>query len=95
MKYENRILLGRISRIHGYEGSVVIKLEQGFIENIPEMESVFIEIEGRPVPFFISQTEYQGGDILKMKFEGYQTDNKVSGFIGCRCLPDHCSCNTG
>jgi ribosomal protein L35AE/L33A len=50
MKYENRILLGRISRIHGYEGSVVIKLEQGFIENIPEMESVFIEIEGRPVP---------------------------------------------
>jgi len=84
MKYENRILLGRISRIHGYEGSVVIKLEQGFIENIPEMESVFIEIEGRPVPFFISQTEYQGGDILKMKFEGYQTDNKISGFIGCR-----------
>jgi 16S rRNA processing protein RimM len=84
MTYENQILLGHITRIHGYEGSVVIKLEQGFVENIPELESVFIEIEGRPVPFFISQTEYQGSDILKMKFEGYQTDYKVSGFIGCR-----------
>ncbi len=32
------------------------------------MESVFLEIEGKPVPFFISESEYPGGDILRLKF---------------------------
>ena len=47
------------------------------------MESVFLEIEGRPVPFFISDLEYSGADILKLRFEGYDSDKKTSEFIGC------------
>ena len=48
------------------------------------MESVFLEIDGKPVPFFISSSEYTGGDILKLNFEGYDTFEKVSLFTGCR-----------
>ena len=84
MAYKNEILLGRITKIHGYEGSVVIRLEPAFIEDIPEMEAVFIESDGRPVPFFISETEYNGGDVVKMKFDGYQITEKVSEFVGCK-----------
>lgn len=84
MSYKNQIMLGRITRVHGYEGTVVIKLEPGFVENIPEMESVFIEIDGRPVPFFISGSDYTGGETLKMKFEEYQSESRAAGFIGCR-----------
>lgn len=82
MTYKTQILLGRIFRVHGYEGAVQIRLEKNFIENIPEMESVFIETEGIPVPFFISDSEYGGGDILKIKFNGYGSVEKVSGFVG-------------
>ena len=84
MAYNSSILLGRITKVNGYEGAVAVKLEKIFSENIPLMESVFLEIEGRPVPFFISESEYTGADILKLKFEGYGSIEKISEFTGCR-----------
>jgi len=84
MAYISNILLGRITKVNGYEGAVTVKLEKIFFENIPQMESVFLEIEGRPVPFFISDSEYSGADILKLKFEGYDSVEKISEFTGCR-----------
>jgi ribosomal 30S subunit maturation factor RimM len=84
MTYRYQILLGRISRINGYDGSVSVKLEKSFLDKIPEMKSVFLEINGKPVPFFISLSEYSGGDILKLRFEGYESYEKVSEFAGCR-----------
>jgi 16S rRNA processing protein RimM len=48
------------------------------------MESVFLEINSKPVPFFISKSEYSGGDILKLKFDGYESFEKASEFTGCR-----------
>ncbi len=61
MAYNANILLGRISKVHGFEGAVTVKLEKNLIENIPDMESVFLEIEGKPVPFFIEESDYPGG----------------------------------
>lgn len=84
MAYISNILLGRITKVNGYEGAVTVKLEKIFSENIPQMESVFLEIEGRPVPFSISDSEYSGADILKLKFEGYDSIEKISEFTGCR-----------
>lgn len=84
MAYKTSILLGRITKVSGYEGAVTIKLEKGFLENIPHMESVFLEIEGRPVPFFISGSEYSGADILKLKFEDYGSIEKIGEFTGSR-----------
>jgi 16S rRNA processing protein RimM len=81
--YNANILLGRILKIQGYDGTLTVKLEKDFIEHIPGMESVFLEIEGKPVPFFISSSEYSGGDILKLRFEGFGTYEKVSDFAGC------------
>jgi 16S rRNA processing protein RimM len=84
MAYKSNILLGRITKVSGYEGAVTVKLEKSFTENIPQMESVFLEIDGRPVPFFISGYDYSGADLLKLIFEGYESDEKVGEFIGCR-----------
>ncbi len=83
MAYRSDILLGRITKISGYEGAVTIRLGKRFTENIPEMESVFLEVEGRPVPFFISFSEYNGAGILKLMFEGYESAEKIREFTGC------------
>jgi 16S rRNA processing protein RimM len=48
------------------------------------MESVFLEIEGRLVPFFVSESEYSGADILKLTFEDYGSIDKIGEFTGCR-----------
>ena len=84
MAYNSDILLGRITKVSGYEGAVTIRLEKVFFENIPQIESVFLEIEGRPVPFFISELEYSGADILKLTFTGYNSFDKIGEFTGCR-----------
>jgi len=83
MAYSSTILLGRITKISGYEGAVAVKLEKTFTENIPRLESVFLEIDGKPVPFFISEYEYSGADILKLRFEDYETIEKVEEFVNC------------
>lgn len=84
MAYQYNILLGEIIKTSGFEGAVLVKLDRKFIENIPALESVFLEVEGRPVPFFISSFEYTGSDILRLTFEGYESVEKVSQFKGCR-----------
>jgi len=84
MAYKNDILLGRIMKVSGYEGAVTVKLERFFSGKLPHMESVFLEIEGRPVPFFIADPEYSGADILKLKFDGYNSPEKVIEFVGSR-----------
>jgi 16S rRNA processing protein RimM len=84
MAYKSNILLGRITKLNGYEGAITVRLEKLFSGNIPEMESIFLEIEGKLVPFLVSDLEYSGADILKLKFEGYDSIEKISEFIGSR-----------
>jgi len=84
MTYEKMILLGRIARVHGYDGTVIIRLETESGDYIQKMETVFIEIEGILVPFFISESEITGESSLWLKFEGYEAREKVAEFIGCR-----------
>jgi 16S rRNA processing protein RimM len=80
MAYKKHILLGQISKIHSYDGTVSVKVERIFSENMPELESVFLEIEGKPVPFFISSCLQAGPEILRLKFEGYESGAKVKEF---------------
>ena len=83
MAYIANISLGRVLKIQGYDGTLTVKLEKDFIENIPAMESVFLEIDGKPVPFFIVSSSYEGGDIFKLRLDGYGSYEKASGFAGC------------
>ena len=84
MAYKSNILIGRITKVSGYEGAVIVKTEKIFSENNLQVESVFLEIEGRLVPFFISYLEYTGTVILKLNFTGYDSIEKITEFIGCR-----------
>jgi len=88
MAYKTGILLGRIIKVKGYEGTVTISLERTFTEKIPEMKSVFLEIEGKPVPFFIAEQEIRGEHKMKVRFEGYGSILKTGELAGCRVFLD-------
>jgi 16S rRNA processing protein RimM len=77
-------LLGRIVKIHGCEGAVKVKVEKIFSDNIPEMETVFLELEGRLVPFFIEHYQNFGHENVIFWFEDYKSVEKVTEFIGCK-----------
>lgn len=86
MAYKQKILLGRIIKIHGYQGGVVLRTDKSFKGSIPEKEWVFIEYEGKPVPFFIRESEKGGAGLARLWFEGYDTAAKIATVIGCNLL---------
>jgi 16S rRNA processing protein RimM len=79
----NCILLGKITKVHGFEGAVTVKTELNLSENIPAGEPVFLEIEGRPVPFFVEDNFSSRPGLLTIKFEDYNSSEKVKEFVGC------------
>jgi 16S rRNA processing protein RimM len=83
MAYKKHILLGKITKVHSYEGAVTVRAEKNISDNISEMESVFIETDGRPVPFFIEYIDQPDNRTLRIKFSDYDSDDKVKEFIGC------------
>ena len=93
MAYTTGILLGSVTKVSGFGGTVSVRLERTLTENIPLTESVFLEIEGRPVPFFISSSEYSGAGTLKLKFDRCNSDEQAEEFIGAKVwltgAPEH------
>jgi 16S rRNA processing protein RimM len=79
----NCILLGKISKIHGFEGAVTVKTELNLSEDIPADEPVFLEIDGRSVPFFVEESNSPRPGIINLKFEDYDSSEKVKEFVGC------------
>ncbi|MEA1887958.1 MAG: ribosome maturation factor RimM [Bacteroidota bacterium] len=78
------ILLGKIVKAHGYGGSVMISPEDDLAEEIKEKEWVFIEIEAKPVPFFVTSVkEHASGNII-LKFDGYDSSEVMTEFVGCK-----------
>lgn len=93
----NQILLGQIVKVANYDGTVTVKLSQQFTDIFRYSALLFIETEGKLVPFFVSEYEFSGTDTLRVQFNGYESDTKVSEFVGCSIYlssdPDgsHCS----
>ena len=84
MAYHADILLGKIIKSHGFEGAVTVRLETAFQGRVPEMESVFLEFEGKPVPFLISSYEILDNKLIRMVFDGYDSLEKIRILLGCR-----------
>jgi 16S rRNA processing protein RimM len=67
----------------------VIALEGEISEKIKEMESVFVEIDGRPVPFFFEYVNNTSPNTLVAKFDYYDSDSSVAEFVSCRVFSDN------
>ena len=84
MTYKCNILLGKIIKVNVLNGTITIKITNPFIDDIHDMESVFVEIDGRPVPFFIDESNLQSYDLLNLKLTDYDTAEKIKEFKGCK-----------
>jgi 16S rRNA processing protein RimM len=69
MKREDCFQLGYVIKPHGITGEVYIYLDVDHPEDYKKMESVFIDINNRLVPFFIRSMEVRGLK-ARVRFEG-------------------------
>ena len=83
MKRDDLIPLGTIVRTHGYDGTVVIRRGQDSDQEKEKMESVFVEVDGIPVPFILTGCEASQQSLF-VSFSGYGSREVVAEFTGCR-----------
>jgi len=74
MQKEDCYYLGKITKLHGFKGNLILHLETDQPELYENMESVFVETNGILVPFFFEFTQPHGPKKLLVKFEDITTE---------------------
>ncbi|UOV00100.1 ribosome maturation factor RimM [Chryseobacterium daecheongense] len=69
MRKEDCYFLGKITRRHGLSGNVILKLDTDQPELYNKLESIFVEINGLLVPFFIEKSSWSKSDALNIFFK--------------------------
>ena len=69
MKKEDCYFLGKITRTHGLQGNVVLKLDTDQPEMYNKLDSIFVEVNGLLVPFFVEKQQWQKSDTKIMTFK--------------------------
>jgi 16S rRNA processing protein RimM len=84
MRKEDCYLLGKITRRHGLAGNVILKLDTDQPELYNKLESIFVEINGLLVPFFIEKSSWSKLDALNIAFKN-SSEALVDQSLG-KCL---------
>ena len=74
-------LLGQITKLHGLNGEVTAFFDVDVPQEYEELESVFVDINNKLVPFFIEYLEITPKKII-LKFEDTNTTEAAEQLIG-------------
>lgn len=85
MESDQFFKIGHISRVHGNDGKVYVKLDVDEPQQYEELESVFLELENKPVPFFIEYIRQTPNGPL-VKFEDIEDRDEAMIYIGASLL---------
>ncbi len=81
MRKEDCYFLGKITRRHGLQGNVFLKLDTDQPEMYTKLESIFVDINGLLVPFFIAKQSWSKGETLIVSFKN-STEALVDQVVG-------------
>ena len=83
MKFDTTDKLGEVLKSHGKEGEIIISSEKGLPEDFFKMESIFIEINGGLVPFFIKHALLKSAQTAILKLEDIDSIEEANELNGC------------
>jgi len=78
------IAIGTIIKAHGIKGQVVLRLNHFESDDIHSLEPVFLEIDGLPVPFFVSEYYEKDPHTLLISFEDTSSNEVISELMNTR-----------
>jgi 16S rRNA processing protein RimM len=78
--------IGVIQKPHGLKGETIIFYEESYEETLEEAETLFIEIEGGLVPFFVSEEglRFRTSDSAIIQFDELNSQEKARELSGCK-----------
>jgi 16S rRNA processing protein RimM len=81
MKKDDHYLLGSLLKTTGIKGEIILKFNNDCLEKIQKLESIFIDIDNKLVPFFIEEIRPKSSTTAIVKLEGLDEDEKSIEFI--------------
>lgn len=82
MKKDDHYLLGSLLKTTGIKGELILKFNNDCFEEIQKLESIFIDVDNKLVPFFINEIRPKSSTTAIVKLEGLDEDEKSIEFIG-------------
>lgn len=78
--------IGSVQRTHGVNGEIQVNWTNDFNPDENKLESVFIEIDGIPIPFFITSLRNKGQASSLLKLEDIGSIVSADELVGNRIL---------
>ena len=82
MKKEDAYYLGKIVKKYGIKGELLAKIDTDEPETYEGMESVFLDIKGKLIPFFLNKSSLHKATTLRLDFEDINNIEDADTLIG-------------
>jgi 16S rRNA processing protein RimM len=82
MKKDDHFLAGSLLKSSGIKGEVILKFNNDRPEEIQKLESIFIDVDNKLVPFFIEKIKSKSSSTAIVNFEGVDSEEKSGEFMG-------------
>ena len=82
MVADNCLSIGKLTKLHGYEGEAVLIATDELPKKFEKTEWLFFIIEGLPVPFFISNIKLRNNSTAIIKLADINSSEEMKELIG-------------
>jgi len=82
LKKDDHFLLGSLSKTIGIKGELLARFNNDVPAKMNKVESVFVEIDGKLVPFFIELFKEKSSNTSIIKFEDINSEPQAKEYLG-------------
>ena len=82
MRKKDCFYLGKVAKKYSFKGEVLVYLDTDEPELYTELESMFVEINGHLVPFFIYLSSIHREKFLRTQFEDMDSEEAADTIVG-------------
>lgn len=82
MRKKDCFYLGKVAKKYSFKGEVLVYLDTDEPELYTELESMFVEINGHLVPFFIEKSSLHREKFLRTQFEDMDSEEIADTIVG-------------
>jgi 16S rRNA processing protein RimM len=80
--------IGKIQKTHGVNGELQVGWLNDFFPEVHNLESVFLVIDGIPIPFFIQSMRMKGADLSLLRFDDVNTVELAEELVGLKVMAE-------